>query len=244
MGLIILIILIPILILILLTGLIVLIILTAVFPGRKEYNESMYKKLTNKTFFDVSMNKGLLSEYLTWKILNKQPEYKKILINLYIPKQNGETSEIDAIMINKYGIFVFESKGYSGWIFGSEDSKTWAQVIYNQKYSFYNPVIQNRNHIKALASLLEIEDMNIFKSYIVFSERCELKKITITRPNLKVIKRTDLENILKSECIEENKMLTYDQIVELNNKISKYMFTDSQVKEKHNQDILKKYKHI
>ena len=44
----------------------------------------------------------------------------KILRNVYIPKENGETSEIDVLYITQKGIFVIESKNYSGWVFGSE----------------------------------------------------------------------------------------------------------------------------
>lgn len=40
---------------------------------------------------------------ITWRILNNQSEYKKVLINLYIPNEL-RTSEIDSILINKYGI--------------------------------------------------------------------------------------------------------------------------------------------
>ena len=43
-----------------------------------------------------------------------------ILHNLYIPYNNGKTSEIDILFITKKGIFVIESKNYSGWIYGSE----------------------------------------------------------------------------------------------------------------------------
>lgn len=40
-----------------------------------------------------------------------------MLRNIYVP-YNGKTSEIDVLMIREKGIFVFESKNYSGWIFG------------------------------------------------------------------------------------------------------------------------------
>lgn len=41
----------------------------------------------------------------------------QILRNVYVPKANGDTSEIDVIFITQKGIFVIESKNYSGWIF-------------------------------------------------------------------------------------------------------------------------------
>lgn len=41
----------------------------------------------------------------------------KVLSNVYIPKEDGETSEIDVMFLTEKGIFVIESKNYSGWIF-------------------------------------------------------------------------------------------------------------------------------
>lgn len=42
------------------------------------------------------------------------------MTNLYLPKEDGSTTEIDLIMLSETGILVFESKNYSGWIFGDE----------------------------------------------------------------------------------------------------------------------------
>ena len=50
----------------------------------------------------------------------------------HVPYQ-GRTSEIDLLMIHEKGIFVFESKNYSGWIFGSADQLHWTQSLQNGK---------------------------------------------------------------------------------------------------------------
>ena len=204
----------------------------AMASEKREYDKSLYKLITKKSFFIILFNKGAIAEYLTWKVLNNQEEYKKVLINLYIPNEY-KTSEIDSILINKYGIFVIESKGYSGWIFGNENEKNWTQVIYKRKNKFYNPIIQNKNHIKTLTNVLGIEDMNIFRSYIVFSERCELKKITVNKPNVKVIKRSQLQDTLDNDYKRYGVVLSNSRISNLNEKLTKYMFTDDNIKREH-----------
>ncbi len=114
----------------------------------------------------------------------------KILRNIYVPKGNGETSEIDVVYITKKGIFVFESKNYSGWIFGDERQTYWTATLPNrEKNRFYNPVKQNQTHIKWLGEYLSDPGIPLF-SVIVFSERCELKKVTVT--SVKVVKRDRL----------------------------------------------------
>lgn len=125
-------------------------------------------------------NVGQYGEYLTeYALLSRSMEgYYAVLKNLYLPMK-GKTTEIDLLMIHEKGIFVFESKNYSGWIFGSEDQLKWTQCFKSgQREHFYNPIKQNRTHIKALATFLNMPE-DAFSSYIVFSERCELKKIPL-----------------------------------------------------------------
>lgn len=205
----------------------------ALLPEKKEYDKSVYKLITKKNYIDIIFDKGYSAEYYIWKILNGQPEYKKVLINLYLPKEDGNTCEVDAILINKYGIFVIESKGYSGWIFGSDNNKMWLQTIYKYKNKFYSPVLQNRNHIKILAKILDIDDMNIFKSYIVFSNRCEIKKMNIKKENLRVIKREQLNETLKNDYNNFKEVLNNEQIKDIEDKLFKYMFCDDLIKAEH-----------
>lgn len=98
------------------------------------------------------------------------------MFNTYLPKgENGETTEIDVIMICYQGIFVFESKNYSGWIFGNEKYKTWTQTLPQgkgrkaKKEKFLNPIMQNKLHIECLQEVLgdDLENVPIF-SVVVF----------------------------------------------------------------------------
>ena len=59
----------------------------------------------------------------------------KILKNIYVPKDNGDTSEIDLVYITQKGIFVIESKNYSGWIFGDYNSMYWIDcAVHTDEY--------------------------------------------------------------------------------------------------------------
>ena len=137
---------------------------------------------------------GRRGEKLTERELNlvKLLDRKgQVLRNIYVPKDNGETSEIDVVFITQKGIFVIESKNYSGWIFGDEKDTYWTAMLPNrEKNRFYNPIKQNRTHIKWLGQYLG-EDIPLF-SIVVFSERCELKKVTVESSDIRVIKRDRL----------------------------------------------------
>lgn len=82
---------------------------------------------------------------------------KQILRNVYIPTKKSETSEIDVLVLSKKGIFVFECKNYGGHIYGDARRRKWIQYLGNNKSYFYNPLMQNRNHVKHLKEYLGID---------------------------------------------------------------------------------------
>lgn len=126
-----------------------------------------------------SGDKGHYGEYLTeYALEHGNLGDIAVFSNVVVPRASGptSTSEIDVVMLHEKGVFVFESKNYSGWIFGSADQQNWTVTFNaNSKAQFYNPIKQNRAHVKALSDYLGLET-EAFRSYIVFSERCELKK--------------------------------------------------------------------
>ena len=159
-----------------------IIIIIVLVKKNKEYKSGAYYQVTKLPYLSVRHNTGRYGEYLTYKYLkHMEANGAKFLFNVYVPKENGETTEIDVLMIDKSGIFVFESKNYSGWIFGSEKQTNWTQTLpvkgQKAKNKFFNPVIQNNGHIKHLKSVAG-EEIPMF-SVVVFSDNCELKKVQV-----------------------------------------------------------------
>ena len=93
--------------------------------------------------------------------------------NVTIPTANGKT-QIDHVIVSKYGIFVVETKNIKGWIYGDEKQPQWTQVLYGKKYRFQNPLRQNYRHTKALSEFLGIGHSKIH-SVIMFWSECEFK---------------------------------------------------------------------
>ncbi|MDR2590656.1 MAG: NERD domain-containing protein [Oscillospiraceae bacterium] len=205
---------------------IAVIILITYFAQRNTYMKSGYYTETLTSFSVVRRDKGLYGEYLISNKLSKLDGSKRFLYNCYIPKSKNTTTEIDIILLHSSGIYVFESKNYSGWIYGSESQKQWTQTFQNgKKERFYNPIMQNETHIKYLMRLLPEFENNIFYSIIVFSKRCELKKIELDTNRHSVVKRNNLLRsvlttaklqILSDEVIEQTyqKLIQYTQVSE------------------------------
>ncbi len=164
----------------------------------------------------------------------------KILRNVYIPTDSGETSEIDVIFVTQKGIFVIESKNYSGWIFGDEKNAYWTAMLPNrQKNTFYNPIKQNHTHMKWLGKYLE-EDIPLF-SIIVFSERCELKKVTVESSDVRVIKRDRLYANIRELWEQTEDRLDREKVLEIYEKCKKLTNASKAVKQAHVAAIHKKY---
>ena len=65
--------------------------------------------------------KGILGEKSVALFLSKlDPKKYRVFHDLYIPTAKGKTTQIDHLIISRYGIFVIETKNYKGWIYGSE----------------------------------------------------------------------------------------------------------------------------
>lgn len=79
-----------------------------------------------------------------------------IVMNDLMFRDGNYTTQIDHMVISVHGIFVIETKNYQGWITGNVNKDYWTQNIWGKKYSFYNPIFQNNNHIKFLRRKFDI----------------------------------------------------------------------------------------
>lgn len=78
-----------------------------------------------------------------------------VLADLTLQTTNG-TTQIDHLIVSRYGVFVVETKNMSGWIFGGEDQARWTQVMRRHKSQFQNPLHQNQLHLRVVQRLLGI----------------------------------------------------------------------------------------
>ncbi len=182
----------------------------------KKYKQTAYYRDTNKPYLPLRHDAGAYGEYLIYHYLTKIDGEKRFLFNCYIPKEDGTTTEIDVIMIHSAGIFVFESKNYGGWVFGTETQKTWTQTLpagrAPQKNHFLNPIMQNKAHITHLKKYIESDRVYAYHSLIVFSERCELKDIKLTSGEHRVMKRDAVCRVVDSIIRSSEKTLSSEEM--------------------------------
>ena len=101
--------------------------------------------------------KGKAGEWLMIYLLRKLDRRQyRVLNDIYLPKPDGTTSQIDHIVVSRFGVFVIETKTKEGWIFCDANSKVWTQSICKKgfrtpiKNTFQNPIHQNYSHLCAI----------------------------------------------------------------------------------------------
>jgi hypothetical protein len=157
---------------------------------------------------------------VAWHLRHELPDEYSILNDIYLPLPDGTTTQIDHIVVSQYGVFVVETKTYSGWIFGDEKSKEWTQSIYRKKCRFQNPTRQNYKHICALADNLGI-DKSYFIGVIVFTGGCTFK----TEMPEGVV---DLWRVADYICGHKTPMIKTEQLEELSTAIIEWQATVSE----------------
>ena len=105
-----------------------------------------------------------------------------------------------------------------------------------QKNRFYNPVWQNYGHIKSLEDFLNLDE-EYFKSIIVFSKRCNIKKLKNIDKSVVVLRRPLLIRKTKKFIKKNDIILNEIEINKIYNKLINCVNVDDSIKEKHINDI-------
>ncbi|MBP5444540.1 MAG: NERD domain-containing protein [Acholeplasmatales bacterium] len=183
-------------------------------------------------YFSTPKGIGQVGEWQISNMLKKVLKLKNgYLINdVIIPdKENNKTSQIDHILFLNAGIFVIETKNYSGRIYGSENQREWTQVLnYGKtKNKIYNPLMQNKTHIYRLSELIQRKD-NLY-SCVVF------KQGNIEYIDAPVYGYRSLQKYIYE--ILENNNISNEDLSKYYNVVLKYKENPIQTKKEHIKEI-------
>lgn len=115
---------------------------------------------------------GEIGEQKALDIFRQLDNSYTIFHNINI-QYDGKTSQLDNILICKYGIFIIEIKNMNGHIFGSCDDYELTQEKIShskEKYesTFYNPIKQVNTHIYRLSNYLRLHGIRYYINGMVF----------------------------------------------------------------------------
>ncbi|BBQ30147.1 NERD domain-containing protein [Aeromonas caviae] len=161
------------------------------------------------TLLKTAWFKGMVGEWfinLCIRLFLDKREYR-LLKDVTLPTPQGST-QIDHVIVSRFGLFVIETKNMKGWIFGNPTQKRWTQQIYRRKHSFQNPLHQNHLHMMTLKSLLGLADHQLH-SIVYFIGDCTFKT-----PMPENVMRRGLVSYIKSKTTPVLSTADVDRIID------------------------------
>lgn len=202
---------------------------------RQKPLESIFKEEDEVLPQNVQRGKALEEEIED--LLVQLPGKFLLYKNFYVPLPQNKWTEIDVLLIHEKGIFVFESKNYTGTIKGTIHDSHWTKT-YNESFEqrFYSPIRQNATHIRALTAL--IGQVKPIYSIIVFGRDSTLHVDTMPATNLYICKITQFA-FLKDILQTLQPQISLDVLQE---QLEPWRFTTEETQRKHVESIKIKYR--
>lgn len=125
------------------------------------------------TFESASRRAGRHGEEIAVEIICKvlrEDDY--LLTNIEIT-HDGRRAELDCIIVNKFGVFIFEVKNYSGQLSGDEDDYEWQKIKITDSGNMYskqvkNPIRQLKRQVYLLAHYLQNHRFKVWvEGYVI-----------------------------------------------------------------------------
>ena len=138
------------------------------------------------------------------------------VFNDFLIKKGNYTTQIDHIIISRYGVFVLETKNVHGKVYGSGNSEYWKQYLPDTGYRRYgttqehqlrNPIWQNTGHINSLRRHVFGNNVPIY-GIVAFSDDTELF-VSAEQPVMNMSKIVPYIKTFQDEVLSSDKMDFY-----------------------------------
>lgn len=197
---------------------------------------SKYKSKSGNGFFKTYFNKGNYGEYQLYKRILRQFKNEKVYTNVYLDNVNTDQTEVDVIAVSQHGVYVFEMKNYSGYIYGSIRNQHWTQVINRAtKNKFYNPLRQNYAHTKAIENYLEISNDEIIP-VVVFADRSNINNVE-TDADIKIVKLKEVNKLISQNFKTREAIFSNQQMKDFSIKLLEKSNMPESVRAKHIEQV-------
>jgi len=125
-------------------------------------------------YLESSKGKGKVGEFVVGRLLMQLGPGHEVFNDLTFVI-DGETTQIDHVVLSTRGVFVIETKNYQGKIFGKVQEAQWTQRLRRQSFRFQNPLRQNFRHRKFLAERCGVKEEAIMP-LVVFTGNADFPK--------------------------------------------------------------------
>ena len=152
----------------------IIIIIIAVVVSKKKASEAKIHRAEKRKNEQAAI-KGQRGEARVRWILSSLPAHNFIALHDLLFETDKGTTQIDHVVVSRFGIFVIETKNYKGLLVGDEDDTHLSYYLGQQKYDVYNPLKQNSSHVRALMSILNDRNDDHFIPILALSDDCDFE---------------------------------------------------------------------
>lgn len=145
-------------------------------------NQGFFSSVFNVRYGSRAESLGEYGERRVSSYLEDLPCEDYRVYNDLLIRDGNYTTQVDHIIISRYGVFVLETKNIHGKVYGSGNSEYWKQYLpdsgyrrygFTQEHQLRNPVWQNAGHIKSLRRLVFGNDIPVY-GIVVFPTETDL----------------------------------------------------------------------
>ena len=153
---------------------------------------------------------GKEGELQAKKLLNHYLNENDLLLNNVNISIHGRNTELDYVVINNNGVFIFEVKNFSGKLVGNEDDQYWNKYKISRGNKEYikeirNPIKQLKREIYLLKEYLKYYGVDLWiEGYVLFVNMNSPVESEYT-----VNDKSEIDDILH---LRRNQVLTKNQI--------------------------------
>lgn len=99
----------------------------------------------------LTVRRGSHGERRVATLLSELDSSVYTVFNDVLIVKDGKSTQIDHIVVSRFGLFVIETKNINGWVWANPKHQNWT-ITYRRgrKMKMYNPIFQNLSHIRAL----------------------------------------------------------------------------------------------
>lgn len=144
----------------------------------------------------------------------------RVVRNVYVPLKQGGTTEIDLLVVDSRGVYLFEVKNYNCRLKGSGVGEIWQAVYRNGLiYEMRNPWRQNEVHCDILSKWLGIE-RRLVHNVVVFGKGTNIESLKLTQEQKRsVCTLSQLESLIEKKIKATKQELGNQEQVKIYNEI-------------------------
>lgn len=125
---------------------------------------------------NVAIRKGEMGEALVREELKSLPSNRYVVLhNVWLPMDDGGETQIDHVVVSRFGIFIIETKNWKGTIYANAKSPVWTKYNSGHKTTHKNPIHQNYKHIVSVREKFSRSGSDFVFGIVAMSPLAEFK---------------------------------------------------------------------